>query len=68
MSPEDSRAIGQLEGRVEGIEKTLKIVSKDVSAIKAQQNRWRGGLAVMAVLVLLSGAVGAVIAKLMQQQ
>ena len=64
INPEEvGRAIGQLEGRMKGMEGTLKGLRTDVSAIKAQQNKWRGGLAVMAVLVLLSGALGAIITK-----
>lgn len=64
---EVGRVIGQLEGRVKGVEETLKHVGADVSTIKAQQNKWKGGLAVLAVLAAISGALGAIITKMAGQ-
>ena len=58
---EFARAIGGLEATVEALEKSVTQLQADVRELKAQANKWRGGLGVVLALGGIAGATATVI-------
>ena len=56
-----AQQLGELSGKVDAIDRHLNAVQKDVSDMKAQANRWKGGFI---VILAVGGLLGWVADKL----
>ena len=57
------RELGELSAKVEGLEKWMEDISRDVKSIRSNLDQQRGGWKALAVVGAISGSVGAALAK-----